>query len=99
MAHENGRLLVVVCLGDELFDLVAERQPAGQADNARKLKGRRQPREEAHGTALGKATQHNAVRGDAIRNLLLDEGVEVGARLENAGLVCFTRPFINGLPR
>ena len=83
VAHEDGRRLVDVALWDVVHELLPQEQPRGEADDAGNLEGRRQSRDDAHGTTLGEAANENTLRGDAGGDLLLDEGVDIGACLED----------------
>lgn len=72
---------------DLVAKLVAQQQPAAEADDAAELDGGGEAGEEGHGAALGEAAEDDAVGGDAGVDLGLDEAVEVAGRDADAGVV------------
>ena len=77
MAHEDGGVLVGVLVGDELLELLGVKQPGGEADDAGELVFAGEAGEDGKSTALGEATDQDALRWDASINLSLDEALEV----------------------
>lgn len=85
VAHEHGRRLVHVAgRGEVRGEGLVQQQPGREAEDAGDLDGRGEAGEDAHGAALGEAAEDDAVGGDAGRDLVLDEAVEVGLGLGDA---------------
>ena len=85
VAHEHRRVLVHV--GGQVLELLAQEQPRREAHDASDLDGGGEAREDRHGATLGEAAEDDAVGGDAGVDLLLDQLVEIDAALEDAALV------------
>lgn len=91
MGEKNWSLLVRIVFRNVVLDLVAEKQVAGQTEYTAELLLVCDPREQGHCTTLGKATDDDTGRFDALLHLLFNQGVEVVAGTENSGLVLGTQ--------
>jgi hypothetical protein len=84
MAHEDGRLLVGAIVGNHVLDLLLQQQVATQAEDAAQLVLVCNAGQQRHSSTLREASNDDAIGGYALCNFLVDEGVEVVTRLDDA---------------
>jgi hypothetical protein len=89
MSHEDGCVLVGVVIGDHVLDLLLQQQVTAQTKYTTQLVLVCDTGQERHGSTLRETSNHDAVGGDALCDFLVDEGVEVVARPDDARLVLF----------
>lgn len=77
VAHQDGRVLVELGLGHQVGEPEAQDQVGGHGDDAGELDRGGEAGEDAHGSALAEARERDALRRDAVVNLLLDQRVDV----------------------
>ena len=99
VTHEDRRRLVDVPGGQVGGEALMEKQPRRQAYDAGNLDGGGEAGEDAHRAALGEAAEDDAVGGDARRDLILDEAVEEGLGLCDAGSILVDRGGAEGVDR
>ena len=100
VAHEEGCVPVdLLRLLRELLRFIAHHQVAAEAEDARELVLSCDAREDRHGATLRKATQDDAVGGDASGHLVGDELGEDVARAEDAHFVVLLVEVVEGCLR
>lgn len=87
MTHEDRSFLIRVIAWYELLELVMQQQIARQPKYAAEFRGCCDAGKNRHGTALGEATEDDAIRRNTGFDFRSNEGVEVVAGFEDTFLV------------